>query len=72
MLIIKVEYMVVGEAAKESLMACKIGERMSVKKNEVCCLVIVSIIYLINNQVYHATTKHIDMRFHKIKDLLAF
>ncbi|PNY16220.1 hypothetical protein L195_g012935 [Trifolium pratense] len=31
-----------------------------------------SVIYLANNQVYHARTKHIDVRFHKIKELLTF
>ena len=30
-----------------------------------------SAIYLSKNQVYHARTKHIDMRFHKIKELVA-
>lgn len=30
-----------------------------------------SVFYLTNNQVYHIETKHIDVRFHKIKALLA-
>ncbi len=29
-----------------------------------------SIIYLENNQVYHARTKQIDVRFYKIRDLI--
>jgi hypothetical protein len=30
-----------------------------------------SAIYLAKNQVYHAKTKHIDVRFHKIRELVA-
>ena len=30
-----------------------------------------SVIYLAKNQVYHARTKHIDVRFHKIRELVA-
>ena len=29
-----------------------------------------SVIYLAKNQVYHARTKHIDVRFHKIRELI--
>ena len=29
-----------------------------------------SAIYLAKNQVYHARTKHINVRFHKIKELI--
>ena len=29
-----------------------------------------SAIFLAKNQVYHARTKHIDVRFHKIKELV--
>jgi hypothetical protein len=29
-----------------------------------------SAIYLAKNQVYHAKTKHIDVRFHKIRELV--
>ena len=29
-----------------------------------------SAIYLVKNQVYHARTKHIDVRFHKIRELI--
>ena len=31
-----------------------------------------SAIYLVKNQVYHARTKHIDVRFHKIRDLITY
>ena len=30
-----------------------------------------SAIYLAKNQVYHARTKHIDVRFHKIRELVS-
>ena len=30
-----------------------------------------SAIFLAKNQVYHARTKHIDVRFHKIRELVA-
>ena len=29
-----------------------------------------NVIYLAKNQVYHARTKHIDVRFHKIRELI--
>ena len=29
-----------------------------------------SAIYLAKNQVYHASTKHIDVSFHKIRELI--
>jgi len=31
-----------------------------------------SAIYLTKNQIYHARTKHIDVRFHKIRELIAY
>lgn len=31
-----------------------------------------SVIYLANNRVYHARAKHIDVRFHKIRELVAY
>ncbi|KAL0314290.1 UNVERIFIED_CONTAM: Retrovirus-related Pol polyprotein from transposon TNT 1-94 [Sesamum angustifolium] len=31
-----------------------------------------SAIYLAKNQVYHARTKHLDVRYHKIRELIAF
>ena len=30
-----------------------------------------SVLYMTKNQVYHARTKHIDVRFHKIRELVA-
>ena len=30
-----------------------------------------SVIFLVKNQMYHARTKHIDVRFHNIRDLVS-
>ena len=30
-----------------------------------------SVIFLVKNQVYHTRNKHIDVRFHKIKELVS-
>lgn len=64
--------MVVVEAAKEALWLIGLVKELGVKQGRVqlhCDSH--SVIYLANNQLYHARTKHIDVRFHKIKELLA-
>lgn len=54
-------------------MAYKIGERIGLEQGGVrlqCDSQ--SAIYLANNQVYHIRTKRIDVRFHKIIEILAY
>ena len=65
------EYMAVAEAAKEALWLTGLVRELGVEQGGVrlhCDSQ--SAIYLANNQVYHARTKHIDVRFHKIRELL--
>lgn len=69
----EVEYMTVVEATKEALWLTKLVKELGVEQDGVqlhCDSQ--SIVYLANNLVYHARTKHIDVKFHKIRDLLAF
>ena len=65
------EYMAVAEAAKEALWLTGLVKELGVEQGGVrlhCDSQ--SVIYLAKNQVYHARTKHIDVRFHKIRELL--
>lgn len=65
------EYMVVAEASKEALWLTGLVKELGIEQGGVqlhCdCQ---SAIYLAKNQVYHARTKHIDVRFHKIRELI--
>src|ERR1044072_1641638 len=65
------EYMAVAEAAKEPLWLTGLVRELGVEQGGVrlhCDSQ--SAIYLAHNQVYHARTKHIDVRFHKIRELV--
>ncbi|KAL0323637.1 UNVERIFIED_CONTAM: Retrovirus-related Pol polyprotein from transposon TNT 1-94 [Sesamum angustifolium] len=69
---IETEYMAVAEAAKEALWLSGLSKELGVEQ----CGVKLhcdsqSVLYLSKNQVYHARTKHIDMRYHKIRELIA-
>ncbi|KAL0460800.1 UNVERIFIED_CONTAM: Retrovirus-related Pol polyprotein from transposon TNT 1-94 [Sesamum latifolium] len=69
---IEAEYMAVAEAAKEALWLNGLVKELGVEQGGVqlhCDSQ--SAIYLAKNQVYHARTKHIDVRYHKIKELIA-
>ncbi|CAL9224779.1 unnamed protein product, partial [Arabidopsis halleri] len=66
------EYMAMGEAAKEALWVRGLVMELGVEQGGVqlhCDSQ--STLYLARNQVYHARTKHIDVRFHKIRELSA-
>lgn len=54
----KVEYMVAGEATKEIRFQLRCDSQ--------------SAIYLTYNKVYHARTKHIDVRFYKFKEIFVY
>uniref|UniRef100_A0A2N9GRZ0 CCHC-type domain-containing protein n=1 Tax=Fagus sylvatica TaxID=28930 RepID=A0A2N9GRZ0_FAGSY len=65
------EYMAVAEAAKEALWLKGLVKELGLNQGRVqmhCDSQ--SAIYLAKNQVYHARTKHIDVRFHKIRELI--
>ena len=65
--------MAVVEAAKEALWLVGLVKELGIQKGGVqlhCnCQ---SAIFLAKNQVYHARTKHIDVRFHKIREMVSF
>jgi hypothetical protein len=63
--------MALAEAAQEALWLTGLVKELGVEQDGVqlhCDSQ--SAIYLENNQVYHDRTKHIDVRFHKIRELL--
>jgi hypothetical protein len=65
------EYMAVAEAAKEALWLKGLVKEFGLNQSRVqmhCDSQ--SAIYLAKNQVYHLRTKHIDVRFHKIRELI--
>ena len=54
-------------------MAYRASERTSIEQGGVQLHYdIQSVIYLAKIQVYHARSKHIDMRFYKIRELILF
>uniref|UniRef100_A0A2N9IGQ9 CCHC-type domain-containing protein n=1 Tax=Fagus sylvatica TaxID=28930 RepID=A0A2N9IGQ9_FAGSY len=63
------EYMAVAEAAKEALWLKGLVKELG-KITLYHPKLSPSAIYLAKNQVYHARTKHIDVRFHKIRELI--
>ena len=66
------EYMAVAEAGKEALWLNGLVKELGIEQGGVqlhCDSQ--SAIYLAKNQVYHARTKHIDVRFHKIREMMA-
>lgn len=69
---IEAEYMAMGEAAKEALWVRGLIKELGVEQGGVQLhCVCQSALYLARNQVYHARTKHIEVRFHKIRELSA-
>jgi hypothetical protein len=66
------EYMATAEAAKEALWLTRLVRELGIQKGGVPLYCdSLSAIYLANNQVYYTKTKHIDVRFHKIRELVA-
>ena len=65
------EYMAIAEAVKEALWLKGLVRELGLNQGGVqmhCDSQ--SAIYLAKNQVYHARTKHIDVRMHKIRELI--
>jgi hypothetical protein len=66
------EYVAVAEAAKEALWLTGLVKELGIQQVGVPLYCDnQNAIYLAKNQVYHARTKHIDVRFHKIRELVA-
>jgi len=67
------EYMVVVMAAKEALWLTGLVKRLGIQQGGVLQLHYdsQSVIYLVKNQMYHANSKHIDVRFHRIRELVS-
>ena len=64
--------MVVAKVAKEALWLARLVKELSIQQRGVqlhCDSE--SVIFLAKNQVYHTRTKHIDVRFHKIRELVS-
>ena len=65
------KYMAAAEVAKEALWLTKLVKELDIQQVGVPLYCHShSAIYLTKNQVYHARTKHIDVRFHKIRELV--
>ena len=68
----KSKYMAITEATKESLWLTGLVKELGILQGGVQLYCdSQSAIYLAKNQVYHAKTKHIDVRFHKIRELVS-
>jgi hypothetical protein len=66
------EYMAAAEAAKEALWLTGLVNELGIQQGGVSLHCdSQSAIHLAKNKVYHARTKHIDVRLHKIKELVA-
>ncbi|KAL0423291.1 UNVERIFIED_CONTAM: Retrovirus-related Pol polyprotein from transposon TNT 1-94 [Sesamum radiatum] len=66
------EYMAVAEAAKEALWLSGLLKKLGVEQGGVQLYCdSQSAIYLAKNQVYYARTKHNDVGYHKIRELIA-
>jgi hypothetical protein len=65
------EYIVAAQAAKEALWLTGLVKELGIQQSGVSLHCdSQSTIYLAKNQVYHARTKHIDVRIHKIRELV--
>ncbi|KAE8715810.1 hypothetical protein F3Y22_tig00110160pilonHSYRG00625 [Hibiscus syriacus] len=69
----EVEYMAAAEAAKEALWLTGLVNELGVQQGGVQLLCDNQYtIHMAKNHVYRARTKHIDVKFHKIRELVAF
>ena len=70
--IIELEYMVVAKAAKEALKLVELVKELGIQQGGVQLhCESQNAIFLAKNHVYHARIKHIDVRFHKIKEFVS-
>jgi hypothetical protein len=72
MSMIEAEYMVAAEVAKEALWLIWLVRELGIQQVGVPLYCdSQSVIYLAKNQVYQVRTKHTNVRFHKIRELVA-
>ena len=65
------EYIRITEAAKEALWLRRLIDELGVEQSKVKLFSdSQSALLLAQNPVYHARTKHIDVRYHKIRELM--
>ena len=66
------EYMAIAEAVKEAIwLRALIGELSSEQESTVINCDSQSAIYLTKDQMFHERTKHIDVRYHFVRDVIA-
>jgi hypothetical protein len=67
----EVEYMVAAKVTMEAFWLTGLVRELGIQQVGILLYCdSQSAIYLAKNQVYHARTKHIDVRFHKIRELV--
>ena len=67
----KAEYMAATEAAKEAIWLQGLVEDLGLAQEQIDVYFdSQSAIHLAKNQVYHARTKHIDVRYHFIREIM--
>ena len=67
----EVEYMVVAEAIKEAIWLHELVSDLGVEQEHITIYCDSQReIHLIKNQVHHSRTKHIDVRFHFVHDIV--
>jgi len=71
LLTMEAEYMAITEAMKEAIWLQGLLDDLGIDQDllKINCDSM-SAIYLAKNQVYHATTKHIDVKFHFVREIL--
>jgi len=71
MLTTEAEYMTLTETAKEAIWVQGLMDDLGIEQEflRIHCNSM-SVIYLAKNQVYHVRTKHIDVKYHFVRDVL--
>ena len=66
----EVEYMAITEAVKEAIWLQGLLRELGIEQEGITVFCdSQSAIQLVKNQVYHARTKHIDVRYHFVRDI---
>ena len=67
----KAEYMAITEAVKEAIWLQGLLDDLGVGQKQVIVFCdSQSAIHLVKNQVYHARTKHIDVKYHFVREII--
>jgi len=64
------EYMAMTEAIKEGIWQQGLVDDLRIKHDQLKSIVIAWVLLLKKNQIYYAWTKHIDVRFHFVREIL--